>query len=87
MLTVVESIVVVVPNTERFPVTERFPPTDASVVTVKSLPIVTSSGKLIVTAIPPPSACALESDTVISFAVPVKVAVVLPSTAVFAVEP
>ena len=54
--TVVESIVVVVPNTERLPVTDKFPPTDASVVTVKSLPIVTSFGKPIVTAIPPPSA-------------------------------
>ena len=42
--TVVESIVVVVPNTERFPVIVTSPPTERSLVTDKSFPIVTSSG-------------------------------------------
>jgi len=67
MLTVFELTLVVVPLTVKLPVITAFPLTPKSLVTVKSLPIVTSLGKPIVTLT---SVLSLVTAVSISFVVP-----------------
>ena len=70
------------------PATVKFLCTTKSLETVKSCPIVTSSGNATVIDLPPaPNAAEPPPVTVISLVVPNTSNVVLPSTALLALEP